>query len=112
VKYRAHLALASVAQGSSVNWNSSLSGSNTSGGVAHSRPLPLYLPLFLVRASFVKAGLGQIRLSGSYAEHVGKAIDAIVAAAKTGKIGDGKIFVTSVEQALRIRTGESGSNAL
>ena len=40
------------------------------------------------------------------------AVDAIVKAAHTGKIGDGKIFVTAVEQALRIRTGESGSNAL
>ena len=40
------------------------------------------------------------------------AIDSIVKAARTGKIGDGKIFVTPVEQALRIRTGESGSNAL
>jgi len=41
-----------------------------------------------------------------------KAVDAIVKAAHTGKIGDGKIFVTGVEQAVRIRTGESGSNAL
>ena len=40
------------------------------------------------------------------------AIEAIVNAAKTGKIGDGKIFVTSVEQAIRIRTGETGSDAL
>ncbi len=40
------------------------------------------------------------------------AIDAIVNAAKTDKIGDGKIFVSSVEQAIRIRTGESGSEAL
>ena len=37
---------------------------------------------------------------------------AIQKAAHTGKIGDGKIFVTAVEQALRIRTGETGSNAL
>ena len=40
------------------------------------------------------------------------AIDAIVNAAKTDKIGDGKIFVSSVEQAIRIRTGEAGSDAL
>lgn len=38
--------------------------------------------------------------------------DAIVAAAKTGKIGDGKIFVTNVEQAIRIRTSEHGPDAL
>jgi nitrogen regulatory protein P-II 2 len=39
-------------------------------------------------------------------------IEAISGAAKTGKIGDGKIFVYSLEQAIRIRTGESGSEAL
>jgi nitrogen regulatory protein PII len=40
------------------------------------------------------------------------AIEAIVAAARTDKIGDGKIFVSTVEQAIRIRTGESGDDAL
>ena len=39
-------------------------------------------------------------------------IEAITQAANTGKIGDGKIFVSPVEQAIRIRTGESGSDAL
>ena len=39
-------------------------------------------------------------------------IDAISGAARTGKIGDGKIFVSGVEQAVRIRTGETGSEAL
>ncbi|MEM9577259.1 MAG: P-II family nitrogen regulator [Pseudomonadota bacterium] len=43
---------------------------------------------------------------------VESAIDAIVGAAKTEKIGDGKIFVTPVEQTIRIRTGETGSDAL
>ncbi|WP_299674462.1 P-II family nitrogen regulator [uncultured Roseobacter sp.] len=43
---------------------------------------------------------------------VDAAIDAIVTAAKTEKIGDGKIFVTPVEQSIRIRTGETGSDAL
>ena len=43
---------------------------------------------------------------------VQKAIDAIVAAAKTGQIGDGKIFVTPVEEVVRIRTGERGESAL
>jgi len=41
-----------------------------------------------------------------------RAIDSIVKAARTGKIGDGKIFVTSVEQVIRIRTGESGEAAV
>jgi nitrogen regulatory protein P-II 1 len=45
-------------------------------------------------------------------DQVDAAIDAIVSAAKTDKIGDGKIFVSPVEQAIRIRTGESGSDAL
>jgi nitrogen regulatory protein P-II 1 len=40
------------------------------------------------------------------------AIEAIVDAAKTDKIGDGKIFVSAVEQAIRIRTGETGEEAL
>lgn len=43
---------------------------------------------------------------------VDPAIDAIVAAAKTGKIGDGKIFVTDVERVVRIRTGEENEQAL
>ena len=45
-------------------------------------------------------------------EQVERAIDAIIQAAKTDKIGDGKIFVSSIEQAIRIRTGESGDDAL
>lgn len=45
-------------------------------------------------------------------EAVDRVIEAIVRAARTGKIGDGKIFVTAVEQAIRIRTGESGDAAL
>lgn len=45
-------------------------------------------------------------------DQVDAAIAAIVEAAKTDKIGDGKIFVSSVEQAIRIRTGETGSDAL
>ena len=45
-------------------------------------------------------------------EQVDGAIEAIVAAAKTDKIGDGKIFVSTIEQAVRIRTGETGSDAL
>ncbi|MGP1715930.1 MAG: P-II family nitrogen regulator [Methylophilus sp.] len=40
------------------------------------------------------------------------AIEAIIKAAHTGKIGDGKIFVTSVEQVIRIRTGETGEAAI
>jgi nitrogen regulatory protein P-II 1 len=41
-----------------------------------------------------------------------QAVEAIVRAAKTGKIGDGKVFVSSIESAVRIRTEESGEEAL
>ena len=43
---------------------------------------------------------------------VERAIEAIQEAARTGRIGDGKIFVSSVEEAIRIRTGETGSEAI
>ena len=45
-------------------------------------------------------------------DQVEAAIEAIIAAARTEKIGDGKIFVSTVEQAIRIRTGEEGPDAL
>ncbi len=43
---------------------------------------------------------------------VDRVIDAIESAARTGKIGDGKIFVSALEQVIRIRTGETGKDAL
>ena len=43
---------------------------------------------------------------------VERAVEAIQAAAHTGRIGDGKIFITTVEQAIRIRTGETGNDAI
>jgi nitrogen regulatory protein P-II 2 len=46
------------------------------------------------------------------ADMVSKVIDAITSAAKTGQIGDGKIFVSPIEQAVRIRTGERDNDAL
>ncbi len=45
-------------------------------------------------------------------DQVDAAIEAIIAAAKTDKIGDGKIFVSDISQAIRIRTGEAGEDAL
>lgn len=45
-------------------------------------------------------------------EDVDRLIDVIVAAAKTGKIGDGKIWVSEVDRLVRIRTGEQGSDAI
>jgi len=46
------------------------------------------------------------------AELVEAALEAIITTAKTGKIGDGKIFVTPLDQVVRIRTGEADANAL
>jgi nitrogen regulatory protein PII len=43
---------------------------------------------------------------------VADVVNAIVKTANTGKIGDGKVFVSSIEQAIRIRTGESGTDAI
>ncbi|MBA2409234.1 MAG: P-II family nitrogen regulator [Gammaproteobacteria bacterium] len=45
-------------------------------------------------------------------DQVDAVIEAITNSAKTGKIGDGKIFVTGIEQAIRIRTGETGADAI
>src|SRR5207244_3035423 len=45
-------------------------------------------------------------------DRVQKAVDAIVAAAKTGKIGDGKVFIMPIEDAIRIRTEERGESAI
>jgi nitrogen regulatory protein PII len=45
-------------------------------------------------------------------EKVSRIVDAIVTAGRTGKFGDGKVFVTSLEEVVRIRTGEKGEEAL
>ena len=57
--------------------------------------------------------LPKIRLEVAVpSEQVDKVVEAISSAAKTGQIGDGKIFVTTLEQAVRIRTGETDNDAL
>ncbi len=45
-------------------------------------------------------------------KNLAKAIDAICASARTGQVGDGKVFVTPIERAVRIRTGETDTSAL
>ncbi len=45
-------------------------------------------------------------------EKVEEAVDTVIEAARTGKIGDGKIFITNIEETIRIRTGERGAAAL
>jgi nitrogen regulatory protein P-II 2 len=51
----------------------------------------------------------EVAVSDELAERV---VEAIIQAAKTGKVGDGKIFVTNVDQVYRIRTGETGDQAI
>ncbi|AHG64214.1 MAG TPA: P-II family nitrogen regulator [Advenella sp.] len=64
-------------------------------------------------AEYVVDFLPKVRVEVVIADSlVDSAIEAIIKAARTGKIGDGKIFVTPVERAIRIRTGEQDDNAL
>ena len=64
-------------------------------------------------AEYVVDFLPKVKIEAAVADGVAdQAVEAITSAANTGKIGDGKIFVTSIEQAVRIRTGESGDEAL
>ena len=64
-------------------------------------------------AEYVVDFLPKVRLETAVSDAlVEQAIEAIEGAARTGKIGDGKIFVTNLENVVRIRTGESGSSAL
>ena len=64
-------------------------------------------------AEYVVDFLPKVKVEVIMADNlVERAIEAIVKAARTGKIGDGKIFVTAVEQVVRIRTGESGEAAV
>ncbi|MNW18434.1 Nitrogen regulatory protein P-II [compost metagenome] len=57
--------------------------------------------------------LPKLKIEAAIADDmVDRALEAIEAAARTGKIGDGKIFVSHLEQVVRIRTGETGQEAL
>ncbi len=64
-------------------------------------------------AEYVVDFLPKIKLEVALkADMLDQAIEAITKAASTGKIGDGKIFVSEIEQTIRIRTGETGADAL
>ena len=64
-------------------------------------------------AEYVVDFLPKVKVEAAVSEDlVQQAIEAIEAAARTGKIGDGKIFVYDLEQVLRIRTGETGKDAI
>lgn len=64
-------------------------------------------------AEYVVDFLPKVKLEIAVADDLlEKVIDTVTKAANTGKIGDGKIFVTSLEQVIRIRTGETGEEAI
>ena len=64
-------------------------------------------------AEYVVDFLPKVKLEVAISEElVDQALEAVSDAAKTGKIGDGKIFVYGIEQVIRIRTGETGPDAL
>jgi nitrogen regulatory protein P-II 2 len=64
-------------------------------------------------AEYVVDFLPKVKIEAAVKDDlVEKAIEAITKSANTGKIGDGKIFIFELEQAIRIRTGESGDDAL
>lgn len=64
-------------------------------------------------AEYVVDFLPKIKLEVAVSsDQVDRVIEAIISAANTGKIGDGKVFVTPLEQVVRIRTGETGRDAL
>ncbi len=64
-------------------------------------------------AEYVVDFLPKVKIEAAVdADLIDQAVEAITNAARTGKIGDGKIFITPVEQVIRIRTGETGKEAL
>jgi nitrogen regulatory protein P-II 2 len=64
-------------------------------------------------AEYVVDFLPKVKIEAAVDESIlDRVIESIEAAARTGKIGDGKIFVTTLEQVIRIRTGENGTDAL
>ena len=64
-------------------------------------------------AEYVVDFLPKVKIEAAVgAVQVDQVIEAIFGAAQTGKIGDGKIFVTTIDQVIRIRTGETGTEAL
>ena len=64
-------------------------------------------------AEYIVDFLPKVKLEVAVKEELlERVLEAITSAARTGKIGDGKIFVSSLEQVIRIRTGESGAEAL
>ena len=64
-------------------------------------------------AEYAVSFLPKVKLEVACAsDQLDKVVDAITTAAKTGQIGDGKVFVTTIDRAMRIRTGETDADAL
>jgi nitrogen regulatory protein PII len=64
-------------------------------------------------AEYVVDFLPKVKIEVAVSDNlVERSIEAIIEAAKTGKVGDGKIFITNIEQVHRIRTGETGDQAI
>ena len=64
-------------------------------------------------AEYVVDFLPKVKIEAAVADDlVERAVEAIQKAARTGRIGDGKIFITSIEEVIRIRTGETGNEAI
>ncbi len=64
-------------------------------------------------AEYVVDFLPKIKLEIAVSDdQVDKVVDTVIQAAQTGRIGDGKIFISAVDDAIRIRTGETGANAI
>ncbi len=64
-------------------------------------------------AEYVVDFLPKVKIEAAVADHIlDRVIETIESAARTGKIGDGKVFVYNLEQVVRIRTGETGEQAL
>ena len=64
-------------------------------------------------AEYIVDFLPKVKIEIAIAEDdIDRVIEAIIHSANAGKVGDGKIFVTPIENAIRIRTGETGTNAL
>jgi nitrogen regulatory protein PII len=64
-------------------------------------------------SEYVGAYMPKLRLEIAVTDdHVDQVVDAILASARTGQIGDGKVFVTGLERVFRVRTGESGDEAI
>lgn len=64
-------------------------------------------------AEYVVDFLPKVKIEVAVTDEIlDRAVDSIIKAANTGKIGDGKIFITNLEQAIRIRTGETGEQAI